>query len=97
MSVALTVVPSIVAPETVDVATKLAPLILPVTLNVPATFTPVPVITTTFALPAELILTLPFDAGIETLLLPFANMPTKLAPTVHYAILLDIPTAFAKI
>jgi len=33
-------------------------------------FAPVPVTTTTLALPAELILTLPLDAGILTLLLP---------------------------
>ena len=45
---------------------------------VPATFIPVPVITTTFALPTALKLIFPFAAGILTLLFPFANTPTKL-------------------
>ena len=40
-------------------------------LNVPATFTPVPVTTSMLALPTALMLTLPFAAGILTLLLPF--------------------------
>jgi len=51
----------------VDILPKLA---LPVVFNVPATLTPVPVTTIIFALPAALILTLPFADGILTLLLP---------------------------
>ena len=42
----------------------------PVAFKVPATLTPVPVTTNTFALPATLVLTLPF-AVTMTLLLPF--------------------------
>ena len=64
---------------------KNAPLTLPVVLilplpvfNVPATLTPVPVTTNTLALPTADILTLPFAAGILTLLLPFASGPIKL-------------------
>ena len=37
---------------------------------VPATFIPVPVITTTLALPADEILTFPLEAGMLTLLVP---------------------------
>jgi hypothetical protein len=43
---------------------------LPVTFNVPATLTPVPVTIKMFALPATLVVTLPF-AVTTTLLLPF--------------------------
>ena len=52
------------------VAPKLSTLALPVTDSVPVMFAPVPVITNMFALPTALILTLPFIAGIFTLLLP---------------------------
>ena len=48
-------------------------LALPVTFNVPATFAPVPVTTTIFALPTAEILTLPFAAGIFTFELPFES------------------------
>ena len=47
----------------------LAPVILPVALNVPLTLAPVPVIINIFALPATDVLTLPFAVTI-TLLLP---------------------------
>jgi len=60
--------------------TKLAPVKLPpapppivtspVMFAVPATFMPVPVTITTFALPAELKLMLPFADGMLTLLVP---------------------------
>ena len=43
---------------------------LPVTLAVPLIFAPVPVITTTLALPAALKFILPFTAGMFTLLVP---------------------------
>ena len=49
---------------------KLPTFALPVAFNVPATLIPVPVTTTTFALPTAEILTLPLAAGISTLLLP---------------------------
>ena len=54
-----------------SVPTKLAAARLPVKLQVPATLTPVPVITTILALPTAEILTLPFAAGILTFELPF--------------------------
>jgi hypothetical protein len=53
--------------------TKLPKLALPVAFNVPAILTPVPVTINILALPTALILTLPFAAGIFTLLLPFDN------------------------
>ena len=54
---------------------ELNPLPLPVIIptpvfNVPATLTPVPVIMSTLALPALLILTFPLIVGISTLLVP---------------------------
>ena len=45
-------------------------MMLPVILAVPATFMPVPVITTTLALPTADMFTLPFAEGIFTLLFP---------------------------
>jgi hypothetical protein len=61
---------------------------------VPVTFIPVPVTTTTLALPIADILTLPFAAGILTLLLPFANTPTKLPDVVlpDTVKLVNVPT-----
>ena len=68
----------------VPVALKLPTLALPLTLNVPVMLAPVPVTTRTFALPTALILTLPFDVGILTLLFPFDNelgiSPVKKTP-----------------
>jgi hypothetical protein len=55
------------------VAPMLPTLALPVAFSVPATLTPVPVITAIFALPALLILTLPFADGILTFELPFES------------------------
>jgi len=48
---------------------KLPTVAFPVTFNVPATLTPVPVITNMFALPDTLVVTLPF-AETSTLLFP---------------------------
>ena len=62
--------------------TILAAVKLPVAFNVPATLTPVPVTINILALPAALILTLPFAAGILTFEFPFANTPTKLPDVV---------------
>ena len=45
---------------------------LPVALNVPVTFAPVPVTIKIFALPATEVLIFPFNAGIFTLDVPFA-------------------------
>jgi len=47
-------------------------------LIVPATFAPVAVTTNTFGVPPTLTLTLPFDTGMSTLLVPFAmpDVPT---------------------
>jgi len=45
-------------------------IIFPVVFNVPDTFTPVPVTTTTLALPTALIFTFPLAAGMFTLLFP---------------------------
>ena len=59
---------------------KLPVLAFPVAFNVPATFTPVPVITTTLALPATSKLMFPLAAGILTSLFPLARLPIKLAP-----------------
>ena len=78
-NVLATTLPAVVKlpPDTLPVAVinppvpKLPTLALPVAFNVPATFTPVLVTTTTFAVPVALILTLPFADGILTLLLPF--------------------------
>ena len=49
---------------------RLLTVVLPVTFNVPATLTPVPVTTIMFALPATLVVILPF-AETSTLLFPF--------------------------
>ena len=49
---------------------RLPTVVLPVVFNVPATLTPVPVTINMFALPATLVVTLPF-ATIDTLLFPF--------------------------
>jgi hypothetical protein len=49
---------------------KLPTVVLPVTFNVPAMFAPVPVIINIFALPATLVVTLPFAVTV-TLLFPF--------------------------
>ena len=49
---------------------KLLTFALPVAFNVPAMFTPVPVITATLLVPPTLILTLPLLTGILTLLVP---------------------------
>ena len=60
-----------------------APIIkLPVMFAVPATFIPVPVTTTTLALPTALKLIFPFADGILTFEFPFANTPTKLPDVV---------------
>ena len=59
---------------------------LPVMFAVPVTFMPVPVTTTTLALPEELILTLPLAIGTLTLLLPLnivlllVDMPVNWLP-----------------
>jgi len=53
-----------------------------VKLPVPTTFMPVPVTTTTLALPTALKLILPFADGILTFEFPFANTPTKLPDVV---------------
>ena len=50
---------------------KLPTLALPLELNVPNTLAPVVVTTNTFATPPTLVLTLPLDTGILTLLVPF--------------------------
>ena len=57
-------------------------LALPEIFAVPVMFAPVPVTTTIFALPAELILTLPLLVGILTLLLPLAKGPIKFPPVI---------------
>jgi hypothetical protein len=49
---------------------KLATVVFPVTFNVPEMFAPVPVTIKIFALPATLVVTLPF-AVTRTLLFPF--------------------------
>jgi len=53
-----------------------------VKLPVPATFIPVPVTTTTLALPADEMLTFPFAAVMPTFEFPFANTPTKLPEVI---------------
>ena len=58
---------------------KLPAVKLPVVFNVPATFTPVPVIVIILALPIALNVILPFAVAIFMLLLPFASGPIKLA------------------
>ena len=71
---------------------KLAADKLPVKLPVPLVLMPVPVITTV-VLPVEVRLIL-LSAVIEILLLPFANLPTKLADVVLpvTAKLVNVPT-----
>jgi hypothetical protein len=66
-------------------AVEMLPAIkLPDTLSVPVIFAPVPVTTKTFALPADEILTLPFAAGILTLLLPFATLDVLIVTNDNY-------------
>ena len=65
-------------PPAIEVNPDPLPVITPLVVSVPVTFAPVPVTTSTFALPAELRLILPFAEGIRTLLFPFANVPIKL-------------------
>ena len=60
----------VILPPVPAPAIKLPTVALPVVFSVPATFTPVPVTTNMFALPAELIVTLAL-ASTLTLLLPF--------------------------
>ena len=64
---------------------------------VPATFIPVPVTTTTLALPADEILTFPFAAGILTLLLPFAREPPVILPEKLPTNVVAINAPFAKL
>ena len=61
---------------------KLPTVVLPVVFNVPATLTPVPVTINMFALPALDILTLPFAAGIFTLLFPLLILLVEPLETV---------------
>ena len=64
---ALTTLTLLILPPLVD---KLATVVFPVTFNVPEMFAPVPVTIKIFALPATLVVTLPF-AVTRTLLFPF--------------------------
>jgi len=73
----------VIFPPVPDV-TILAAVKLPVAFNVPATLTPVPVTTIIFALPAALILTLPFALGILTLLLPLTMEVALPTPVSRY-------------
>ena len=57
---------------------KLATVVFPLTFSVPATLTPVPVTINIFALPATLVVTLPF-AATSTLLFPFTIVLPALA------------------
>ena len=59
----------ILPPDPDDI--KLLTVVLPEMFSVPEMLAPVPVTTTILALPTADILTLPFAAGILTLLLPF--------------------------
>ena len=52
-------------------------------LRLPAMFAPVPV-TTSVVLPTAVILTLPFAAGMLTLLLPFARVPLKVVAVIVF-------------
>ena len=83
---ALAVVAKLTAPVTLAPVNELNPLPLPVIIpapvfNVPATLTPVPVITI-MVLPTAVKFMLPFTAGIFTLLLPLACGPSKLPPVI---------------
>ena len=69
---------------------------LPVMFAVPVMFAPVPVTTSTLALPTALILTFPLAAGILTLLLPLACGPIKL-PAFKLPEIFAVPLIFAPV
>ena len=74
---------------------KLSIFALPDTFAVPVMLAPVPV-TTIVVTPAAVIFTLPFDAGILTLLFPFANIPPML-PVILPTNVVAINAPFAKL
>ena len=68
------------------VTAKLPALALPVAFRVPDTLTPVPVTTSTLALPFTDVLTLPFETGILTFEVPLAIL-VPVAGLAHSSVL----------
>ena len=74
------------------VAPMLPTFALPVAFSVPVMLAPVPVTTTTLAVPTEEILTLPLAAGMFMFELPLANAPINVVAVIElFAKLLLIP------
>ena len=77
-------------------AIRLPAVRLPEMLAVPVILAPVPVITSTLALPVALILTLPLADGMLTFELPLASIPVTL-PTTLPTKVVAINAPFARL